>query len=133
MLLVYFVLAGLASLLVIWLFFASAMALKNKIEDKSKGVNIAFDLFVGLPFVILDLIFNIIFGTVWYLRLPDFKGARYHLPLFTHRLRSSLGDDPVDSWRFKTSYFVCAYMVEPHDWGHCSLHRLIEKIETMMK
>ena len=116
-------------LFLFWLFFVVAIKGRDYTEDKSSEKKWAYRLFVGIPFLISDFLVNLIFGSPLYMSWPDFKGARYHFPLFTHRLQQSLLQDPQDSYQYKLSKFICSYIVEPVDFGHCKLASLRDRIE----
>lgn len=69
---------------------------------------------IGYTVFILDIIWNIIFGTVLFMQLPH----KDRLTL-THRMKYILITD--DGWRFKLAHFICKYIIEPWDWNHCGL------------
>ena len=75
--------------------------------------------------VLWDGLFNIFYGSIMFLALPDFKGSKYHFPLFTHRLRGLIRekklDSPLDRYRYYLARFICRYVVEPWDTNHCGL------------
>lgn len=125
----------------VWLFFVIAVRSQTELEEKygdNKIIMGLFNLFIGLPFVLADFVLNVVMtvpfslaqlkrlGLVGSLKesFPDFGGARYHFPLFTHRLKQSILYDPLDSATLQFSVWVCRYMIEPHDFGHCSMYNL---------
>lgn len=64
---------------------------------------------------IIDVLFNIIYGTVIFWELPK------HLTL-SSRLREILIREDESAWQFKIAYFMCHYMIEPWDYNHCGLN-----------
>lgn len=131
----------LVYLFVIWVFFVVAIRSRNELEerfDNNKYIMGLFDISIGLPFVIGDFILNLLMTFIYTLlrikrlgllkafieSLPDFAGARKHVPLYTHRLRQTILNDPLDSATLRFSVWICKYLVEPHDAGHCALFNL---------
>ena len=77
-----------------------------------------------------DVIFNIIYGTIMFVQLPDFKTANVHwkifkFPTLSERmkdiLRGGKGDTLTGKYRFYVSRGICRYLIEPWDKGHCGI------------
>lgn len=108
----------------LWILFVNVMKLaehREKIPENLRKPAIALVAFGAL----WDGLFNIFYGTIVFLALPDFKGAKWHFPLFTHRLRGLIRekklDGPLDRYRYYLARFICRYVVEPWDTNHCGL------------
>lgn len=69
-------------------------------------------------FVAGDILYNLGPGAVLFLE-PS-RGFHETLTMRMKRILHS-GDYRESSWRFKLAYFICRYMVEPWDFGHCAL------------
>lgn len=121
-----FLLFGLEFLFVLWVLYANLVTLKNKLEGKIPGwLEKPLGLFLGVPFIILDVIFNIVYGSVLFLKLPDFRNRHWkYMPTFTERCRDVLIREHLRenrSWRYKLAHLICHYMLEPWDPNHCGL------------
>lgn len=113
----------------LWVLFANLITIQNKFMGTAhKYVVFVFKYFVAFPFIILDVLFNIVYGTIMFLELPNFKTAHYrYLPTFTERLADRLELEWFNeqkSWRWYLSKFICKYMLEPWDYNHCGLASL---------
>ena len=71
-------------------------------------------LFFGMLFLIGDSVYNIIFGTIYFRRLPEDW-------TLSQRLIRMLHDEPVESWRWSHSYYICRKLISPWDFNHCGL------------
>lgn len=121
-----FIKFGVFSFIGLWILFANLVTIKNKYEDTMPmwGQHL-FRYFVALPFIILDVLFNIVYGTVMFLRLP--RGRGWKGWTFTERCSLILEEEwssENKSWRFKLALFICHYMLEPWDYNHCGLSEL---------
>lgn len=73
----------------------------------------------------LDVLFNIVYGTIIFRQLPHFtlkdgwKKVFENLT-FTHRLKIVLESEDENSWRYKRAIWYCSKLLEPYDKGHCS-------------
>lgn len=108
----------LVSTFILWLFFIALTAI---VDDKTKQLS---DLslikrILVIAFVVFDVIYNFTIGTLIFLELPSLKRKT-----LTLRLRYILFTKAEWEWRFKLAYFMCKYMIEPFDWGHCRLHKI---------
>lgn len=99
---------------VTFLFYTSVMSLRlAKKENKLTGAAKFFGyqiLFVGL---IVDVIFNVVIGTISFLELP--KEA-----LFTGRCERWLTSE---TWRGKVARWYCSQLLNPFDQGHCGEYK----------
>lgn len=115
--------------LLLYVAYANLMVIKNNYADSMpKWLKIFLTYVLGVPFVLLDVLFNVIYGTVLFVELPDFGGAHWKgLPTFTERcsrhLRQQWGAEDKN-WRFHVAYFICHYLLEPWDYNHCGLAKL---------
>jgi len=95
-----------------WLFYVAFMHLKEH-KDQVKGkLGI---IWKGLyPFFIvgllLDVLFNFIIGTIYFLELPREW-------LFTSRCQRLLKSKGT---KLRKANFMCNYLLDPFDKGHCS-------------
>lgn len=106
----------------LWVFFIVAATLKEKILDKERHPILeAIALFVGFWFVVVDVIYNYTYGALLFMEMAS--GRRKTL---TARLKHILhsGEYQSDSWRYRLAVFMCKYMIEPWDFGHCALDNL---------
>lgn len=72
-------------------------------------------------FVFKDWLYNRIWARLLFLEM-----GRKEDKLLTERLKYILhsGDYDIDEWRFKLALFMCMYLIDPLDAGHCSLWKL---------
>ena len=130
----YFFGGFFVSLFVLWVMYINVMLLKNNYDNIPKPI-----IYLAAPFAAVgyigDILFSIIYGTIWFLEWPYFKlddkdptRANWHNRLtFTHRLKRILRgqtDIEPEDFRFKTALFICKKMLEPWDPDHCGLQRL---------
>lgn len=71
-------------------------------------------IFVGL----LDVPYNVIFGTIYFRQLPNKDGCGWTL---TERLQHILKTEPIESWRWQHAYFICRFLISPWDFNHCRM------------
>lgn len=113
--------------LLLWFLFINVMYLKSKVDKMPMIIKVPAYIFGGLAFL-FDVLFNVVYGTIFAVELPDFKGAHVkYLPTFSERLKDILqgkGKAPVYGIRWKMAYFMCKYMIEPWDKNHCGLEEL---------
>ena len=113
-----FIYAGIAIFLVTWVCFIIVM----RVKDYPKPY-----VYIFAPIAIvgwlLDVLFNIVYGTVIFLQLPDIhKGMRISDVTLSHRLRQILRDDTSIKrgyFRYSIADKLCKYFIEPHDCTHC--------------
>jgi hypothetical protein len=121
----------LVAMAILWIFFVNIMWLKH---NKEKVPLWLHKPLMGVVIIggIWDGLFNIIFGTVLLIGWPDFKGAKWHFPLLTHRLRGIIRankqDTILDRYRFYLSRFICRYLVAPWDKNHCGLENIGQNV-----
>lgn len=108
--------------LLLWVAFIAVATIKNTLFDKTHPliVRIPFYL-IGAAFWLFDAWFNKTYGSILFLELGEFEDLT-----LTSRLKHTLhsGEYSAKEWRFKVALFMCKYMIEPWDFGHCSLHKL---------
>lgn len=100
----------------LWMMFIPVANLVNRHNEKPyTGLRYYIILVFVYIFVLIDVIYNYTYGALLFLEFAD--NDRKTL---TSRLKHYLRTEP-DSVRGKMAYFICAYMIEPWDAGHCSL------------
>ncbi len=97
----------------LWLFFIITAKVAN--GAKSRAELNWFQYSVAVLFLIADVIYNFTYGAVLFMEPASMKRKT-----FTARLKYYLLTEP-DSWRGKLAAFMCKYMIEPWDFGHCAL------------
>lgn len=109
---------------VLWIFFVNVMWMKRNKDKIPKYLMPLAWVFVGLG-MILDVTFDLIFGTILFQQLPDYhKGMSLHDATLSHRLRKILrGESGIykSYKRYKFALFVCRHLIEPWDSNHCGL------------
>lgn len=116
----------LISTLVLWILFVNVMALKVKYEAGKipKWVQYLLAPFVAFGYI-FDVLFNVVYGSVIFWELPQFKDAKYpYLPTLSERLYDIIRgtrDPRVGSKRWLIAVFVCKNLIEPWDRNHCGL------------
>jgi len=102
--------------LILWLFFIAAATLRDKYGGDDKFVRALIVLFV-----LGDAAYNITYGSILFAEMPHPKRL-----LLTARLKDILRREPskIDQfWRYPIALFMCKYMIEPWDVGHCGLRK----------
>ena len=95
--------------LALWVFYLAAMKLKAH-KDELTGVAKFFGyqvIFVGL---VIDVAFNIVFGSIIFLA-PPIGGLTFTARLIHYKYNSG--------YRGKVSKWFCGNLVEMFDPGHC--------------
>ncbi len=106
----------LVSTFVFWFLFVNVMALKAKAIDPrlSPGVRLGVKI-IGYPIaiagIVYDIAYNWTYGCLMFLERP--RGIT-----FTSRLQYHVNGV---GWRRKVARFICRYLVEPWDCGHCGM------------
>ena len=100
--------------------FANVMTLKKHQHRIPKYAQYALAP-IWLPMLVIgyivDVAFNIIYGTVLFMELPR------HWTL-SERLREILIVEKPYTYKWKLAYFFCHYLIEPWDKNHCGLENL---------
>jgi hypothetical protein len=125
----WYYIIGALSAVILWAYFVVVMYLKKKHDD---GKIPKWLYYIIVPFVavgyLLDVAFNIVFGTMMFRQLPKFKEAkRPYFPTLSQRLYEILNGErgiPKDSFRWKMAFYICKYGIEPWDKNHCGLCNL---------
>ena len=99
--------------IVLWLFFIAMMTIIGDAKHIQE-LSIPKRIFV-VAFVIVDVVYNYTYGAALFLEF-----ATKDRKTLTNRLKGYLREQP-ESWRGKLAQFMCKYMIEPWDPGHCSL------------
>lgn len=109
----YFILAGYGLFLLLFVLYCAVMHLKHTIDGLPKSVKfMSYQvLFIGL---VVDVIFNLIFATVFLLDLPRIHKLELTLTARLKRLKKGKG------WRKATAVWLCNVLsnLDP-DGYHC--------------
>ena len=120
-----FVLTGIGLFLSTYMIFVLIFWAKANQKSLPKVLQWVIMGLGGIGFI-GDVVFNIMFATVIWLELPDFKGAHfYYMPTLTERMRDTIKAGKP-GYRMTLSIFICKYMLEPWDFGHCNLARYLD-------
>lgn len=125
-----------------WILYVVMMTLKNKyraiIEEK---FYLKYPLLViGLIGYILDILWRILFATVFFGKLPKWRKTdswerRLNDLTFTHLMKNFLrGTYPEitpDSKRYKVAWWICEVLLEPYDPEHCDLCKMKQLREEL--
>lgn len=101
--------------IILWLFFIAVSNISKYRDRKYPPVIQAIAHLLTVLFIVFDVIFNVIYGSIVFIQLPHIKRLT-----LTARLKYTLKTE--DGWRLKLALFICRKMVEPFDWGHCNLY-----------
>jgi len=143
----------LGATLLLWVLFANVMVFHSHAKETLGLIhkpgnwfyNKTFiNVFLGpLAFVgyIVDVLYNLTFATVFYFIVGLFD-KRIEYPrldtsgwrdlfnnsewVLTARLWRHIKDE--DGYTHAISTWVCEYLIEPRDWGHCGLGKHMERI-----
>lgn len=103
--------------LLLWLAYIATMKMIGDIRNIKKLV--WYKRLGVYAFVAFDVFHNYFIASFMFFEPPD-KGR----PTLSERLRWILYREPVGNidiyWRKPLAKFMCKYMVEPWDFGHCS-------------
>lgn len=117
-----FITAFLIAFALLWVIFVNLMALKKAAENATgyqQGMLYAIGYPAFLVGYVYDVIFNITYGSIMFLEFPTqwtlTERMQYHIK-YTHGYRRNL------------AIFICRYLVEPWDPGHCGLDRVGRKL-----
>ena len=122
----------LLNFFLLWVFFVNVMWLKHNKEKIPKWLYYPAVGFAAIGFI-YDVLFNIIYGTIMFIQMPDFKGANSDLwgiplPTLSERMRDILKlekrDTLLNKYRWYLSLYICRYLIEPWDAGHCGIKNL---------
>jgi hypothetical protein len=123
------ILTFIIALFILWVLFVNVMwAMENRDKIPKALYPIAVGI-AGLGFL-YDVLFNIVYGTIMFLQLPDFKNANVHwkginFPTLSERMKDNLivgkEGSMLDKYRWYLSKFLCRYLIEPWDKGHCGI------------
>lgn len=108
-----FAILGIVNFYVLWALYVMVMNMKRA---KDNGTLTKLALFLGYPWlfigIVLDVIFNWVFGTILFLEFP--KSGVFTSRLKRHRFK--------DDWRGKVATFICIQLLDtfdPNPNGHC--------------
>ena len=119
----------LAAFFVMWIIFVNAMWLRDNQEKVPKWLRYPA-MFLFVVGFLYDVLLNIVYGSLMFLDPPDFKTANVQwkgigFPTLSERMKDYLRDGREGSflikYRWYLSRFMCRYMIEPWDKGHCGI------------
>ena len=120
MYLVYFLAFGVIQFFFTWILFILLMWVKKHRDNKLTYLFVPFGIIGWLS----DVTFNIVYGTIMFQQLPYFhRGMNIHHITLTHRIKRIFrGQTQIFNThkRYKMAQFICKYMLEPFDAGHCN-------------
>jgi hypothetical protein len=114
---------GLTAFFILWVLFVNGMLIIKRQDEIPEKYHNFFKVIIGLSFL-WDVLVNITVGAAVFGKEKawDFKGAHArYLPTLTETLRFTLRTYAKDHWRYKLADFICVWLVEPYDEGHCSI------------
>jgi len=113
------ILYGIVASFIFWLMFIMVANLKNNSYKNATGVKRYALLAYGIVFIIVDVVFNFVYGALIFKEFGSFDR-----PTLTQRLKHILENEPDNSYKYKLASFVCRKMIEPWDWNHCGLAKI---------
>lgn len=109
----------ICSTLILWISFIALTKIVDMAKDEWETINWLKKLAV-IAFVIIDVLHNYTAGAIIFMEL-----ASNDRKTLTARMREVLKRDNTEfldqCWRKPIATFICKYMVEPWDFGHCGL------------
>ena len=107
---------------ILWLLFIPAANLINRYKQgKLNETETLLGKVYITVFLVVDVLHNYSYSSILFVAFPP-KGKH----TLTSRLKHYLRTQP-ESWRGEIAYFMCRYMIEPHDPGHCAMDGLLEE------
>jgi len=104
---------------VLWIAF---IAITKIVDDKDHSWN-DLDLVEKMAvfvFIVMDVLYNFTYGTLLFMEWPSLNRKT-----LTARLKDILSRDDTEFldefYRKPLAKFMCKYMIEPWDFGHCAL------------
>lgn len=100
-----------------WAFYLSAMQLKTaRDQGKLTPASKVFGYPFIYAFVVLDVLFNLTIGTLFFLELPKIFDNEWYFTSRVSRLNKR------QDWRGKLARFFCTQLLDPFDPAgkHCS-------------
>jgi len=107
----YFLLVFIVGFIGLWILFINVMTWKKNANKIPKWLTYPLYVIVAIAYI-WDVVFNIIFGTIMFLDIPQ------ELTL-TGRMRRII--ITKEDWRLDFAIFICKKLVEPWDPKHCGL------------
>lgn len=115
------ILETLGYLLLLWIFFIFAANMKDRYEDKPwTHVPKWFATAFIAVFFACDIAYNVTFGTLLFLDKPNIRRLTLTARMKDY-IHSYSNSTLTRRYRKPLAVFICKYMVEPWDRGHCSL------------
>ena len=116
MLLIYFI-AATAVLFVAWVIMATfVLDHLRHYKEHSLPVRVIIFLLAGGFVLLIDVPYNIVFGTLYFREKPNKNDCGWTL---SERLRRILLNERERTWRWKHGYFICRKFISPWDYNHC--------------
>lgn len=108
------IISFIAATFVLWFVFANVMALKTFVETRmvdgiTRDVVRAIGYAIAFVGLLYDIAYNWTWGSLMFWERP-------YKRTFTSRLKHHVSGT---GWRQRLAAFICRYLVEPWDKGHC--------------
>ena len=105
-----------AASIILWIMFIIFANFKEHLRhDHAPPIEAVMLLFTFI-FGVVDVIFNVVYGSIVFLQFPHYKRLT-----LTARMRYILLERGEYDWRFRLADVICRRLVEPWDWNHCGL------------
>ncbi len=105
----------LRATLVLWLLFIPAANIINRHREKQyRGARYYAAYAYLVFFLVADVLFNFSYGSLLFMQAPSLKRKTLTARL-KHIIKHQTG------WRYRLALFICRYLIEPWDSGHCAL------------
>lgn len=103
----------------LWISFVFAMW-SAKGKTRYEFLSPSAKVFVGY-FIVKDVFYNYTWASLMF-----WEFASNDRKLLTARLKHILfsGEYDTESWRWELAYWMCQYLIEPWDKGHCNLSKI---------
>ena len=112
----------LLATLVLWIGFIAITKIVDEKDEEWSDLDL-FEKVAVTVFIVGDVVYNFTYGTVVFLEFGSLK--RKTLTARLKEIVTRQDNEFLDQyWRKPIAMFMCKYMIEPWDFGHCALHRL---------
>ena len=103
----------------LWVLFVITMKVVGD-ADEWDELSLPQKIWVGF-FAAVDVLHNFTAGSILFWEFADWERKT-----LTERMKHILhsGQYSENEWRFKLAVFICKYLAEPWDFGHCRLQLL---------
>ena len=103
--------------LILWVFWIATANLVTSHQDTlGKGVKGTLIQWFMYVFVACNILYNFTYNAVFF-----WEWASFDRPTISQRMIHILETRNQDEWRWKRAYWVCRYLIDPFDRGHCKM------------